>query len=141
MLITHRLEEVATALGARSARAAWTDFFYQLANRIAHLHFLRRHGAPAWLVLVNFINDEEMGGPTSPEGWRTAYEVAFHVMGLGTRHPLSRFILEVFPDVKLGRAAAESPSTAAATAIHALGKKTKGMTATEIIEARDEGRR
>jgi hypothetical protein len=97
--ITARLEEVATALGARPNRAAWTEFFYQLANRIAHLHFLRRNGAPAWLVLVNFLNDREMGGPTTSEAWRAAYDVAFHVMGLGKRHALTPYIIEVFPVV------------------------------------------
>jgi prevent-host-death family protein len=34
-----------------------------------------------------------------------------------------------------------SRSARAVEAIRALGKKTKGMTAAEIIEARDEGRR
>src|SRR5690606_32478350 len=89
----------ASRLGARASRAAWADHFYQLANRLAHLNFLREHGVPAHLVLVNFLNDAEMNGPKSPEAWHAAYEVAFSVMGLGRRHPLSRYVIEVFPDV------------------------------------------
>jgi hypothetical protein len=97
--ISHALDECAKVLGAREARAAWTEHFYQLANRIAHLHFLRERGVPAYLVLVNFLNDQEMNGPTTQEAWEAAYQVAFHVMGLPKRHALSRYILHVFPDV------------------------------------------
>jgi hypothetical protein len=100
--IDARLGEVAASLGARDARAAWSDVFYQLANRLAHLSFLREQGAPAYLVLVNFLNDSEMNGPTSEEVWRAAYHVAFHAMGLPKRHRLSSYIIEVFPDVRLG---------------------------------------
>lgn len=97
--INRALVGCADRLGARVSRAAWTDHFYQLANRIAHLHFLREHGVPAYLVLVNFLNDADMKGPTTPEAWGAAYEVAFHVMGLPKRHPMARYMFEVFPDV------------------------------------------
>lgn len=90
----------ADRLGARASRAAWTDHFYQLANRIAHLHFLRERGVRAYLVLVNFLNDADMKGPTTPEAWEAAYEVAFHVMGLPKRHPMAQYIFEVFPDIR-----------------------------------------
>ncbi|HEY2873304.1 MAG TPA: hypothetical protein VGJ56_15375 [Reyranella sp.] len=93
------LDEVAKALGANAGRAAWTEFFYQIANRIAHLHFLRVNGMESWLVFVNFLGDREMGGPTTPEAWEAAYQVAFHVMGLRKNHPLSRFIIHVYPNV------------------------------------------
>lgn len=98
--ISARLDEVASALGASATRAPWTTHFYQLANRIAHLHFLRSAGVDAWLVLVNFLGDREMGGPETREAWEAAYAVAFHVMGLKKRHPLSRYIVEVFPDTR-----------------------------------------
>jgi hypothetical protein len=80
-------------------RSAWTDLFYQLANRIAHLYFLRRQGIPAWLVLVNFVGDTEMDGPLSEREWTAAYQVVHHAMGLGVRHPLSRFIIAAYPSV------------------------------------------
>jgi hypothetical protein len=98
--IAARLEEVAQALGASATRAPWTTHFYQLANRIAHLHFLRSNGVDAWLVLVNFLGDTDMRGPGTAEVWEAAYAIAWHVMGLGNRHPLSRYIVEVYPDVR-----------------------------------------
>ena len=70
--IKARLAEVATKLGARQNRAAWPEIFYQLANRIAHLDFLRSQGASAYLILVSFLNDPEMKGPRSPESWEAA---------------------------------------------------------------------
>lgn len=91
------LDDVAGRLGAKANRASWCDHFYQLGNRIAHLDFLRRNGVPAWLVLVNFVGDREMGGPESEEAWESAYKVAFHVMGLGSRHALSPYLLHVYP--------------------------------------------
>jgi hypothetical protein len=99
--IAARLDEVAEALGASATRAPWTTHFYQLANRIAHLHFLRSSGVDAWLVLVNFLSDPDMGGPETEEAWEAAYAVAWHVMGLGKRHALSRYIIEVYPDIRM----------------------------------------
>ena len=98
--IEQALDEVALRLGARADRAAWSMHFYQLANRIAHLDFLRRRGVRAWLVLVNFLGDTDMNGPTTEEAWDAAYAVAFHVMGLRREHPLNRYILHVYPPVQ-----------------------------------------
>jgi len=93
------LTELAQQLGANPEHAPWSDHFYQLANRLAHLHFLRAHGVSAWLVLVNFLGDRDMGGPATSEAWEAAYEAAFHVMGLPGKHPLSSFIIHVYPTV------------------------------------------
>jgi hypothetical protein len=98
-VITASLAGCSTRLGARAGHAEWTDHFYLLANRLAHLQFLRDDGAPAYLVLVNFLNDREMGGPSTPETWEAAYQVAFHVLGLGKRHPLSKCVIHVYPDL------------------------------------------
>jgi hypothetical protein len=51
------------------------------------------------LVFVNFLGDKEMGGPTTPQTWEAAYQVAFHVMGLRRDHALSAFVVHVYPDV------------------------------------------
>ena len=98
-VISERLAACAGRLGARRQHAPWTDYFYQLANRLAHLQFLHDHGVPAHLVLVNFLNDTEMGGPATLEAWQAAYQVAFHVMGLSKSHALSKYVIEVFPVV------------------------------------------
>jgi hypothetical protein len=97
--IVERLATTAERLGARTSHAEWADNFYQLANRLCHLQFLRDHDVPAFLVLVNFLNDRDMNGPTSRETWDAAYQVAYHAMGLKARHALSPYIIEVFPDV------------------------------------------
>jgi hypothetical protein len=93
------LKETADYIGAKP-RADWTRLFYQLANRIAHLYFLRKHGQKARLVLINFIGDTEVGGPSSEAEWRAAYEVVRHVTGISERHKLSADMVEIFPNVR-----------------------------------------
>ncbi len=80
-------------------RAPWTDLFYQLANRIAHLCFLRKQGVRAWLVLVNFVGDDDMCGPSSEEEWRGAYQIAWHVLGIPKDHPYRSHIIDIYPSV------------------------------------------
>jgi hypothetical protein len=48
---------------------------------------------------VNFLNDTDMHGPTTPEVWEAADQVVNHVMGLKKPHQLSRYIIHVYPDV------------------------------------------
>ena len=91
------LDGVISGLGA-NPRAPWIDVFYQLANRIAHLDFLRRNGARAWLVLVNFVGAADVEGPNSAAEWDAAYEVVWHVLGVPKRHPLSPYIVHVYPN-------------------------------------------
>ena len=100
-LIANRLLEVADDLGA-SGGSTWCDVFYQLANRLAHLWFLRNAGVDAFLALVGFVGDEDMSGPGVPEVWEAVTEVAFYAMGLPRSHKLSRFIIHVNPVVVNG---------------------------------------
>jgi hypothetical protein len=92
------LEETASFIGA-DPLAPWSSVFYQVANRLAHLYFLRKFGIKAWLVLINFIGDREMGGPSSAAEWMAAYQIVWHVLGIPKRHKLSAYIIEVFPAV------------------------------------------
>jgi hypothetical protein len=92
------LDETALFIGAEP-RAPWSSVFYQLTNRIAHLYFLRRHGLRARLVLINFIGDSEMNGPSTEAEWRAAYQVVWHVLGIPTHHKLSAYIVQIFPAV------------------------------------------
>jgi hypothetical protein len=94
------LSFAAVACGA-VPRAAWSGLFYQLANRLAHLHLLRSEGISAYLVLVNFIRDTDMAGPTSEAEWKAAYRVAYHVMGLSAGSGLLRYVLHIYPDTSL----------------------------------------
>jgi hypothetical protein len=100
-LIADRLQQCADKLGATDKGALWPDHFYQLSNRLAHLDFLRSRGVSAYLVMVNFLNDPDVSGPATAEAWKAAYQVAFHVLGLGRKHPLSAFVVEIFPDVSV----------------------------------------
>ena len=87
------LEGLAERLGARAGHAPWATTFYQLANRLAHLDFLRRNGVAAWLVLVNVVGDDDIGGPSTSAAWEAAYQVAFYALGLPRRHALSRYLI------------------------------------------------
>jgi hypothetical protein len=93
------LDQTIEALEAKP-KTDWTDTFYQYANRLAHLHFLRSHGVSAWLVLVGFVGDTDMDGPLDAREWQAAYRVADHVLGIKQRSPLMRFVLHVHPDVR-----------------------------------------
>jgi hypothetical protein len=98
--IRRALGEASAAYGA-PAEAAWHEEFYQLANRLAHLYFLRRLGIPAWLVLVNFVGDLDMRGPDSNQAWEQEYENAFAVLGIAREVPLLRHVLHVDLDIRL----------------------------------------
>jgi hypothetical protein len=96
--IQRALKETAQFMRAKPI-APWTDAFYQLANRLAHLYFLRKHNRKAWLVLVNFVGDSDMGGPASAAEWQAAYKVAWHVLGIPDQNPLQRYVMHIYPDV------------------------------------------
>jgi hypothetical protein len=100
-LIEARLADCAKTIGAKP-KAAWADTFYQLANRLAHLGFLRSQGIDAYLLLVGFLDDKAMGGPNSAETWDAAYLVAYYALGLPARHKLSPFIVHAHPRVPHG---------------------------------------
>ena len=70
--IEKSLERTKKELGVRT-KNPWTTPFYQYANRIAHLHFLRNlNRIRSYLIFVNFIGDDEMGGPKSELEWSGA---------------------------------------------------------------------
>ena len=95
--ISKAFGETRAAIGAVGG-ADWTVCFYQLANRLAHLHFLRRNHVNAHLLLVGFVGDEEMNGPRHAAEWIAAYRVAEYTMGLPRRHALSAYLHHVHPD-------------------------------------------
>jgi hypothetical protein len=99
-IIDAALLETATAFGVPT-ETRWGANFYQLANRFAHLHFLRKHGVPAWLILVNFTGDEDMRGPPDTAGWDMAYEEAHRSLGMTRGMPMLRHVMHVCPDVSL----------------------------------------
>ncbi|HXR94345.1 MAG TPA: hypothetical protein VN718_00605 [Rhizomicrobium sp.] len=92
------LAEAASQFGA-PADTLWHGEFYQLANRLAHLAWLRKHGVPAWLVLVNFTGDSDIGGPKTPDEWEQAYHGAYAALGIASDAPLLARVLHIYLDV------------------------------------------
>lgn len=80
--ILERLEETRAWLNVPEAHAApWTDTYYQLGNRLAHLRWFQAVlGESAWLAKVYFLDDP--AHPTTRDDWETALEAAEKEMGL-----------------------------------------------------------
>lgn len=93
-LIRASLARTAEQIGARPT-FEWSSTFYQYANRIAHLWFLRQHGIDAWLVMLYFVGDNDMGGPKTSAEWLAAIRVIELALGL-RKHALLNFKLNVF---------------------------------------------
>ena len=91
---------VRAALGV-TTKTDWAEVFFQYANRIAHLWFLREKGVSAELLFVSFLNDTVMDGPSTAETWEAAFAVANHALGLGKAHGLARHIRHIYPDARL----------------------------------------
>jgi hypothetical protein len=81
-----------------SPGATWTGKYYQYANRLAHLYFLREvNQLDAHLAFVYFLNDPYTRGPTSEAQWAPAIAEAHSALGL-PGGPLPA-VHEVFVDV------------------------------------------
>ena len=95
-LIAERLKEAQKWLGRRHTND-WTTDFYQYANRLAHLYFLRElQGKDAFLVFVYFVNDTAHI-PTLFEEWRGALQLQKKLMGLAASR--LRNVIDIFLDV------------------------------------------
>lgn len=98
--IQRSLRKVQDFLGVDHS-ISWTGKLYQYANRVAHLYLLRElNKVNAHLVFVYFMGDRDVKGPNSVAEWKAALTVAKGVLGLGERHRLSKYIGEVFIDVR-----------------------------------------
>lgn len=85
-----------------SVQDHWRGRYYQLANRLALLQFLRTHGRSARLLYVFFAGDEYRLCPASGLGWLKLFEKAYRDMGIGTTHPLSPWCHRLCLHVKSG---------------------------------------
>ena len=88
-------------LGVRS-ETDWTRCFYQYANRLAHLYYLKeRNKIDATLVFVYFVGDTTADRePVSREGWEAAIELATNHLGIGTKSPrIYKNVADIFIDV------------------------------------------
>ena len=100
--IRKALDETRCFLKVRS-KTDWTKCFYQYANRLAHLYYLKKlNGIKAALVFVYFVGDTTVPGrdPVSREGWQTAIELAHDHLGIRARRKWRRKnVADVFIDV------------------------------------------
>ncbi|MYC36613.1 MAG: hypothetical protein F4X66_06825 [Chloroflexi bacterium] len=75
--------------------------YFQYANRLAHLYLLRvLNGLPAYLVMLYFLNDEEMGGPSTVAEWENAITAETKALGIPRRHQLDSYIVPAFVDIR-----------------------------------------
>ena len=76
----------------------WEKGFYQYANRMAHLYFLRNLcKVDAYLLFVYFLNDASHI-PTTKAEFLGALTLQKRLMGL-TNHHLEKYVLEIYIDV------------------------------------------
>jgi hypothetical protein len=79
-----RLTEARTWLNVPAdCAAAWSDRYYQAANRIAFLYWFREVLCErAWLVNIYFLDDPDY--PTTKQVWDAALSRIERALGLGT---------------------------------------------------------
>lgn len=95
--IARRLDEAKAAFRA-TADAYWHSPLYQMANRLAHLHFLAGiNGKDAYLVFVHFADAPDVKAPVSREAWTGAIRLARKCFGL-TNSALARRVADVIID-------------------------------------------
>ncbi len=83
------------------AAANWMGPFYQIANRLAHLYYLREVlGEAAVLAFVYFVNAPDMKGPQARDQWEAAIAVAHEILGMPQRHALSQYVADIFIDTR-----------------------------------------
>jgi len=96
--ITRSLGKVKRDLGVHR-QFSWTDSYYQYANRLATLWFLRMHNVPARLLFVYFTGDVFPDGrecPATAKDWQRLIEARRLTLGLPKKHVLSAFEHHVF---------------------------------------------
>ena len=102
--IRESLARVKSFTNSRSP-ADWSTSFYQYANRLAHLYWMRElNGHDAYLINLFFVNDRDMHGPESVAEWKAA--VRLQEVFLGVRQTsysldpwVGAYVLDVFIDV------------------------------------------
>jgi hypothetical protein len=94
-LIESSLAKAKSAYRAR-AEAVWIQPFYQYANRLAHLYYLRELlGAEAYLLFVCVTDAPDVPLPASAAEWRGAIAAIECALGLGV-HPFKGRIGHLF---------------------------------------------
>jgi hypothetical protein len=90
------LEGLKKSLGSK-APVDWSGAFYQYANRLAYLDWLRREGVSAFLVSVYFTNAPDVPRSATAEQWQGAISLLHAYLGLGG-HRLKPYTIDIFID-------------------------------------------
>jgi hypothetical protein len=105
-LIHESLTVVQAAVNVEAKRRRpelWASAFYQYANRIAHLYFLREcNGLDAHLFFVDFINDDDSGDDAvrSVSEWQSLTRLVEACLGIPrTRTGLMKYVHHIYFDV------------------------------------------
>jgi hypothetical protein len=97
-LIAQSMDEAKPAFGAPKS-AEWTKTYYQYANRLAHLYFLREcNKVDAFLVFLYFTGAKDVGGPAGKSEWTDAIRAAHQALQIG-EGTLTPFVVDLFIDV------------------------------------------
>lgn len=93
---------------APKATAAWSNLFYQYANRLAHHYFLTEaNGLASTLVFLYFVNADDIQDPVSEPEWHGAVQLMHAALGLPC--DLARLgVFDAFLDVKSLRDTSDS---------------------------------
>lgn len=89
------LEEAKHFFGAREDKS-WAGPYYQYANRLAHLYFLRKHEIAADLMFLYIVGDTSMSAGATKKEWDVAIEEAHKALGIAA--PIDH-VHEVFVDI------------------------------------------
>lgn len=82
---------------------SWLGSYYQYANRMAALYFLKRHNVSARLVFVYFTNDCFPDGrpcPVDAARWSELFRARALTLGLPSDHLLSTYTHHLFLDAR-----------------------------------------
>ena len=82
---------------------SWTGAYYQVANRLAYLYYLRvRREIPAWLCSIYFVGDSFtsgtglVAGPATAGQWARPIQAAKTALGIPAQHRLADFALDLY---------------------------------------------
>jgi hypothetical protein len=99
--IQSRLDEAQSAFRA-SKDASWHAPLYQMANRLAHLHYLAGiNGKDTYLVFIDFANAPDVPQTASREEWQGVTRLALKCLGLKDSK-LARRVGTVIVDIRNG---------------------------------------
>jgi len=85
-----------------SPSAVWEAPFYQYANRLAHLYFLRElNGLDVHLVFLYFADAPDVPKPSSTKQWEGAIRLTEKCLGLGAHPYRNRVASIILPVTKL----------------------------------------